>query len=63
MKNEERPIVFTITQNDAAHYRIYTKDSRTDLQTNVGYQYLFTMLVSISETFNNQGYAVLFEVD
>ena len=61
--NEERPIVFTITQNDAVHFRIYTKDSRADLQANVGYEGLFTMLVSISEAFNNQGYAVLFEVD
>ena len=61
--NEDRPIVFTITQNDGAHFRIYTKDSRADLQANVGYQGLFTMLASISEAFNNQGYAVLFEVD
>ena len=61
--NEDRPIVFTITQNHGAHFRIYTKDSRADLQANVGYQGLFTMLASISETFNNQGYAVLFEID
>ena len=59
----DRPIVYTITQNDAVHYSIYTKDSRTDLQANVGYEGLFTMLVSISEELNNQGYAVLFEVD
>ena len=63
MNREERPIVFTITQNDAVHFRIYTKDSRADLQANVGYEGLFHMLVSISETFNRQGYAVLFEVD
>lgn len=61
--NEERPIVFTITRNDAMHYRIYTKDNRADLQANVGYEGLFTMLVSISKSFNEQGYAVLFEVD
>lgn len=61
--NEERPIVFTITRNDATHYRIYTKDSRTDLQANVGIAGLFTMLTSISEDLNNKGYSVLFEVD
>lgn len=61
--NEERPIVFTITQNDAVHFRIHTKDSRADLQATVGYEGLFTMLSSISKTFNEQGYAVLFEVD
>ena len=61
--NNDRPIVFTITQNDATHYRIYTKNSGADLQANVGYEGLFTTLVSISEVFNNQGYAVLFEVD
>jgi len=61
--DEERPVVFTITQNDAMHYRIYTKDSRTDIQANVGYEGLFHMLVSISEELNNKGYAVLFEVD
>ena len=59
----DRPIVFNITQNDAVHYRIYTRDSRTDLQANVGREGLFTMLVSISENLNNKGYAVLFEVD
>lgn len=63
MAREERPIVFTITQNDGVHYNIRTKDSRADLEANVGREGLFTMLVSISETFNNQGYAVLFEVD
>lgn len=60
--DNDRPIVFTITQNDAVHYRIYTKDSRADLQANVGRAGLFTMLASISEEFNKQGYAVLFEV-
>lgn len=63
MTREERPIVFTITQNDGAHFRIYTKDSRTYLQANVGYEGLFHMLVSISEELNKQGYTVLFEVD
>ena len=61
--NEERPIVFTITRNDATHFRIYTKDNRADLQANVGYEGLFPMLVSISAAFDEQGYAVLFEID
>lgn len=61
--DKDRPIVFTITQNDAVHYSIYTKDSRADLYANVGREGLFTMLVSISEAFNRQGYAVLFGVD
>ena len=60
--NEERPIVFTIIRNDAIHYRIYTKDSRVDWQATVGLEGLFDMLESISEEFNKQGYAVLFEV-
>ena len=63
MTKEENPIVFTITQNDAVHYRIYTKDNRVDWQANVGREGLFNMLVSISEKLNNQGHAVLFEVD
>lgn len=60
---EERPITFTIGCLDSTHYRIYTKDSRTDIQANVGYEGLFHMLMSISEELNNKGYAVLFEVD
>ena len=61
--NNDRPIVFTITRNDAVHYNISTKDSRADLQANVGCEALFPMLLGISETFNEQGYAVLFKVD
>ena len=60
--NEERPIIFTVTPLDSGHYRIYTEDSRTDLQANCGSD-LSTMLASISEELNNKGYAVLFEVD
>lgn len=63
MDSEERPIVFTITQNDTIHYRIYTKDSRTDIQANAGLDGLFDELICISEELNKQGYAVLFEVD
>lgn len=61
--DNDRPIVFTITQNDAEHYSIYTRDSRTDIVANVGYEGLFDMLVSISEEFKKQGYAAVFEVN
>ena len=60
--DNDRPIVFTITQNDAIHYRIYRKDGRSDFQVNVGCDGLFHMLVSISEEYKKQGYAVVFEV-
>lgn len=59
---EERPIIFTVTPLDNGHYKIYTEDSRADLQANCGRD-LYTMIASISEELNNKGYAVLFEVD
>ena len=61
--DNDRPIVFTITQNDAVHYNIYRKDGRSNFQANVGCAGLFDMLVSISEDFKKQGYAVVFEVN
>jgi len=62
MNNTEIPIVFTITRNDATHYRIYTNDSRTNIAATVSLEGLFDMLESISKVLNKH-YAVLFEVD
>ena len=62
---EERPIVFTVTQ-DTKMTRIYTKDGRVDDETtDLGFEndMLFEMMVYVSQKWNDKGYAVLFEVD
>lgn len=65
--NEERPIVFTITQitnNFGGLYRIYTKDSRYKYnQSDISVLRLFETMTEIAEELNNNGYAVLFEVE
>ena len=65
MTREERPIVFTITR-DNGKIRCYTKDGRVE-ENNREIEFnndtLFLMMQFITGTFNNQGYAVLFEAD
>ena len=66
--NEERPIVFTIseiTRNFGGLYIIKTKDRRANNynRIDVGVMELFPTMCEISEEFNAEGYAVLFEVD
>ena len=65
MNNEERPIVFTITQVDRL-YTIVTKDSRVgtnEPSPEIGARQLVETMKYLSAVFNNKGYAVLFEVD
>ena len=69
--NEERPIVFTVSQNGNGNfYSITSKDSRNI--NGQGHPFKFTTLSStdiyrimrqISGVLNDNGYAVLFEVD
>ena len=59
--NEERPVVFTITPLNDGTFKIYTKDMRVDCDVVVNS--LYSAMVHIAELYNNEGYAVLFEVD
>lgn len=65
----DRPIVFTITEttrNFGGLYYIRTKDSRAGTHNDyidVGFQQLFNILEEITQDLNDEGYAVLFEVD
>ena len=58
---EERPIVFTITSLNDGTFKIYTKDMRVDCDVVVNS--LYSAMEHIAELYNNEGYAVLFEVD
>lgn len=63
--NEERPIVFTISQVGKL-YTLTTKDSRAGTanpSSEVSANMLMVLMRDVSEMFNNAGYAVLFEVD
>jgi hypothetical protein len=58
MNREERPIVFTITQTDDGY--IIKKDG---LQIRSSVTDLFYKMVRITEQYNEDNHAVLFEVD
>ena len=63
---EERPIVYTITPITDVNIRIYTKDYRVDpkdQEVEVHVTKLVNAMTMISEILNDEGYAVLFEVD
>lgn len=61
--NEERPIVFTISEINHG-VSMLTKDPRgSDENSEVDYGIIFEVMRDITETLNNKGYAVLFEVD
>ena len=63
--NEERPIVFTITQVGRL-YTLVTKDSRvgTDRPSpEIEARQLVETMKELSAVFNDKGYAVLFEVE
>lgn len=63
---EDRPIVYTITQLSNGDCRIYTKDSRVkpgDDDLTVANSKLINTMIMISSLLNDEGYAVLFEVD
>ena len=67
MIKESRPIIYTITLEDDVHYRIYTKDSRvSEGDANIEHIHisnLFKELTIITSVLNDEGYAVLFDVD
>jgi len=63
---EERPIVYTITELDPINIRIYTKDARVkdgDNDIKIASGNLMAEMIIISELLNDEGFAVLFEVD
>lgn len=63
---EDRPVVYTITELDPTNIRIYTKDSRVkdgDNDITIASRNLMAEMIIISEILNDEGYAVLFEVD
>ncbi len=68
--NEERPIVFTISEYEkfmleGKYYDITTKDPRGESEnlTEIPCESPFLYMELISARLNNKGYAVLFEVD
>ena len=63
---EDRPIVYTITPVTDVNIRIYTKDWRVDpkdQEIEVHVTKLVNAMTMISVLLNDEGYAVLFEVD
>ena len=57
----ERPVIFTVTEN-----RIYTKDGRiadSKKEYPLVFKTTFETMATITKYGNEQGYAVLFEVD
>lgn len=58
MKNEERPIVFTITQTDDGYII-----KRNGLQIRSSVNDLFYKMVRLAEQYSEDNHAVLFEVD
>lgn len=71
MRDNERPIVFTITEyvksvaGSTYCYDITTKDPRGESEnlTEIPTESPFLYMELISARLNNKGYAVLFEVD
>ena len=64
--NEDRPIVYTLTQINNERILVSTRDGRVNEDSKaveVGTNNLMPFITLISERFNNKGYAVLFEVD
>ena len=63
---EDRAIVFTITPVTDSNVRIYTKDGRVrpeDREVETTNSKLVNAMTMISEILNDEGFAVLFEVD
>ena len=63
--NDDRPIVFTITQVGRL-YTLVTKDSRVGTNRpspEIGTIQLVETMKDLSAMFNDKGYAVLFEVE
>ena len=63
---EDRPIVFTISPLADDTCRIYTRDARVkdgDNDVTVAAAKLTNMMTVMSHILNDDGYAVLFEID
>ena len=62
---EDRPIVFTISDEGNGVVKVATKDPRGEHMNGLATRnILFSYLVMLTSEFNNNGgYAVLFEVD
>ena len=67
MIREERPIVYTITEEDDSHCKLYTTDNRVEARdrmiSSVANSKLVNTMIVVSTLLNNEGYAVLFEVN
>ena len=63
--NDERPIVFTLTELNEGVYQLQTTDSRAGNTPSpeIPDYLLFGVMSLLSERFNAKGYSVLFEVD
>lgn len=65
--NEDRPVVFTITQNSTRRghvYKVTTRDPRgSHMNTIITENILFSWMVKVTTELNKDNYAVLFEVD
>lgn len=64
MAYENRPIIFTISSNDKI--RISTTDARVEennREIEFNSELLLSMMNFITGVYNNQGFAVLFEVE
>jgi len=63
---EDRAITYTISQIDNSRCMIYTRDSRVhgdDRSIECVNSKLINTMIMISEILNEEGFAVLFEVD
>ena len=63
---EDRAVVFTITPVTDRDIRIYTKDGRIkpeDREVTADATHLVNVMTMISALLNEEGFAVLFEVD
>ena len=63
---EDRAVVFTITPVTDRDIRIYTKDGRVkpeDREVDADATHLVNVMTMISALLNEEGFAVLFEVD
>ena len=63
---EDRAITYTISQIDDGRCMLYTRDSRVhggDRSVECANSKLINTMIMVSSLLNDEGYAVLFEVD
>ena len=66
MINKDIPVVYTITELDSSNIRVYTKDARVkdgDNDIQIASNNLISMMNIITKLLNDEGLAVVFEVD